>query len=109
MQRSIRRDSFLCQGHALTRHASQRMQQRALSPDVLREVLAFGREAHVRGTIIYAIGRKEVEYLRREGVDVSDARDVHVVCSEDGVVLTTYRNADFRSLRPGRQRSRRGS
>lgn len=109
MKRSIRHDSALCQGHALTRHASQRMQQRALSPDILREVLAFGREVRVRGAIIYALGRKEVESLRRDGVDVSDAKDVHVVCSEDGVVLTAYRNPDFRSLRQGRPRSRRTS
>lgn len=93
----------------MTRHAAQRMQQRALSPDVLREVLAFGREVHVRGAIIYAVGRKEVESLAREGVDIADAEDVHVVCGEDGTVMTAYRTPDFRSLRPGRPRSRRGS
>lgn len=109
MQRTARLKSALCQGHALTRHAAQRMQQRALSPDVIREVLAFGREVHVRGAIIYAVGRKEVASLRRDGVDLTDAEDVHVVCSEDGTVMTAYRNPDFRSLRPGRPRARGGS
>ena len=96
-------------GHAFTRHAQGRMQQRALSIDVIRDVLAFGREVRVRGATIYAIGHKEVARFGREGIDLSESEDVQVVCSESGVVMTVYRNHDFRGLRPGPRRRARAA
>ena len=108
MQHTIRIGPALCQGHALTRHAARRMQQRALSAETLREVIVFGREVHTRGATIYAVGRKEVAAARREGVDLSDAEHVHVVCTAEGAIKTAYRNRDFRDLRTGGPRTRRG-
>lgn len=95
-------------GHALTRHVQVRMRQRALSLRVIRAVLAFGREVHVRGATIYAVGHKEVEQFGREGIDLSAAENVHVLCTDAGDVMTVYRNADFRGLRP-RPRRRFGA
>lgn len=91
----------------LSRHAQERMDARALSAETISQVLRFGRAAHVRGATIYAIGRKEVRHFRRDGIDLSNAEGVQVVCSEDGVVITAYRNHDFRGLRPQRRRARR--
>ena len=109
MQRTLQLGMAICHGHALTRHAARRMQQRALSADMLREVLAFGREVHSRGATIYAVGRKEVAIARRDGIDLAGAEHVHVVCTAEGTVLTAYRNRDFRDLRSEPRRSRRRS
>jgi len=93
----------------LTRHAWERMGCRGLSPAKVRRVLNYGRVAHVRGATIYAVGRKEVERFAVDGVDLSDVEGVQVVCTDRGLVMTVYRNRDFRGLRPRRRRSSRRS
>ncbi len=92
--------------YSLTRHAWERMCGRGLSPSVVRLVLDYGRATHTRGATIFVVGRKEVERFKREGVELSAAEGVQVVCSETGAVLTVYRNRDLRGLRP---RSRRAN
>lgn len=92
-----------------SRHAWERMSGRGLSPDAIRRVIDFGRVAHVRGATIYAVGRKEVERFARDGIDLSDVEGIQVVCSECGVIMTAYRNHDFRGLRSNRRRGRRRS
>ncbi len=87
-------------GLALTRHAWQRMQERNISLHAAVEAFLYGRRAHVRGSVVYAIGRKEIAEARREGVDLSAEDGVQIVCSpRDEVVITAYRNRDFRGLR----------
>ena len=91
----------------LERHAEVRMQQRGLRRDAVEAVLTWGREAAVRGAVIFAIGRREIDAARRERVDLSDLHGVHVVCVH-GRVRTVYRNADLRGLRrDGGRRPRR--
>ena len=92
----------------LTHHAWARMCGRRLSTDVVRGVIAYGRMAYVRGATIYVVGRKEVGRFSRENMDLQGMQGVHVVCSKDGVVMTAYRNHDFRGLRPRSRRRRRG-
>jgi hypothetical protein len=47
------------------------------------------------------IGKKEIEWSRREGVDLSAHAGVHVLLScDDGSVMTVYRNWNLRRLRP---------
>ncbi len=89
-------------GYDLSQHAWQRMSGRGLSPDAIQRVINFGRVAYVRGATIYAVGRKESARFKREGIDLSDVEGVQAVCSEDGVIITVYRNRDFRGLRPRR-------
>lgn len=93
----------------LSRHAWERMSGRGLSPAAIRRVINFGRVAYVRGATIYAVGRKEVERFEQDGIDLADVEGVQVVCSDSGVIMTVYRNHDFRGLRPRRRRSRRRS
>ena len=69
-------------------------------------MLDYGRVAYVRGAKIYVIGRKEVESFLRKGIELADFEGIHVVCSPEGVVLTTYRNRDFRGLRSRGRRYR---
>lgn len=93
----------------VSRHAWQRMSGRGLSPEAIRRVINFGRFAYVRGATIYAVGRKEVERFERDGIDLSDVEGIQVVCSDSGVIMTAYRNRDFRGLRPRRRHARRRS
>ena len=90
-----------------TRHAWRRMCSRALSPSAVEAALTYGREAHVRGAAIFAIGRAEVVQYQRLGINLSAYEGVQVVCSPEGVVLTVYRNSNFRGLRPRRKRRSR--
>jgi len=79
------------------------MNARRLSRETVAQTLQYGREIHVRGAVIFAIGRKEVEHAKRFGVDLTRGEGVQVICSRDGGVMTVYRNRDFRSLRPRRR------
>ena len=92
----------------ITTHARMRMTARRISQTTLAAVIKYGRVAYVRGAKIYVIGRKEVKTFLRKGIELADFEGIHVVCSPEGVVLTTYRNRDFRGLRPrGRRYYRR--
>jgi hypothetical protein len=93
--------------YILTRHAWERMSGRGVSPAAVRLVLNYGRAAHIRGATIYAVGRKEVERFRQNGIELSAVEGVQVVCTDRGDVLTVYRNRDLRGLRPRSRRPRR--
>ena len=93
-------------GFDISRHAQQRMSERGISPDAISRVINFGRVAYVRGAMIFAVGRKEAERFKREGVDLSDLEGVQAVCSNSGTVMTVYRNHDFKGLRPRRKHFR---
>lgn len=96
------------QSQVITGHARMRMMARRISETALSAVMEHGRVVHVRGAKIHAIGRKEVTTFLCKGVELADFEGIHVVCSPEGAVLTTYRNRDFRGLRPrGLQHGRR--
>ena len=91
-----------------THHGRKRMTARGISETALSAVLEFGRMVYVRGAKIYVIGRKEVQSFLRKDIELADFEGIHVVCSLDGAIMTTYRNRDFRGLRPrGRRHCRR--
>jgi hypothetical protein len=94
-------DSF---GNLLTSHAAERLSTRGLSLASVDAAMTYGRVVHVRGADIHAIGRKEVEWFERDGIDLSPYEGLQVVCSSDGAVLTVYRNRDFRGLRSHHRR-----
>lgn len=90
---------------SLTNHALARMTTRAISRTAIEAALEFGRCVDIRGAQIFAIGRREVEALRREGIELADFEGTQVVVTDGGAVLTVYRNSDFRGLRERRRRS----
>lgn len=83
----------------LTEHARQRMTGRRISNEDVENVLLFGREIHTRGACIFVIGRKEVTKSLSQGIDLRRQEGIQVVCSNDGAVMTVYRNHDFSTLR----------
>lgn len=92
----------------LSDHAHRRMTGRRISTAAVQAALDHGRRSHVRGSLIFALGRREVTAAARRGLDLAEHAGVHVVCSPDGAtVLTTYRNQDLRGLKPRRRRRRR--
>jgi hypothetical protein len=90
---------------AITHHAEERMCERSISLDSVRRVLEYGRRVHTRGAVCYVVGRKEVYHHMKQGRDLRPAKNLHVVCGEDGAVITVYRNEDFRQLKPQRRRA----
>jgi hypothetical protein len=93
----------------LTRHARQRSAARRVGVAAIEAALEYGRVFHVRGAEIHVIGRKEVFRYRRRGVDLREYEGVQVVCQPGGgLILTAYRNRDFRGLRPRRRIPSRG-
>ena len=90
-----------CNAPILTNHALKRMVERAVSARAVEAALLHGRVYHVRGAEIHVIGRKEVLRHRKSGIDLADYEGTQVVCDPDGtVVVTAYKNRDFRGLRP---------
>ena len=88
----------------MTRHARDRMYERGLSLEVIGMALKFGRRIYTRGACIHVIGRKEVDQYRQRGIDLEDCHGLQVVCAtDDGHVITAYRNRNFRGLRPRRR------
>lgn len=84
----------------MTRHATLRIGNRRISLSDVAAVMCYGRSFHVRGAIVYAVGRKEMASCRGDGVDTDGIRGLQVICAPDsGEVITVYRNNDFRSLR----------
>ncbi len=83
----------------VTCHARSRMDSRRISIEAIETVLAYGRTVRVRGAEIYALGKKEVVWASRQGLDLRPFAGLQVVCGMDGGILTAYRNHDFRSLR----------
>jgi hypothetical protein len=92
----------------LSRHARLRTHARRFGVAAIEAALAYGRVVHVRGAKIHAIGRNEVLRFRPHGIDLRAFEGIQVVCRPgSGLVLTAYRNRDFRGLRPHRRRSTR--
>jgi hypothetical protein len=85
--------------YTFSQHALHKMHARRLSAEAVTTVLAYGRAAWTRGARIYAIGRREVERYRAQGVDLDPLEGVQVVTKPDGAILTVYRNRDLRGLR----------
>lgn len=87
--------------HILTNHALARMGERDIPAHAVEAALRHGRVYHVRGAEVHVIGRKDVLRHKKIGIDLAAYEGTQVVCAPDGgVVLTVYRNRDFRDLRP---------
>jgi len=84
----------------LSRHAGSRMGSRRISQDDVATVISYGRTYHVRGAVVYALGRQEAAICRKDGLKADRIEGLQVVCAtEDNTVITVYRNNDFSSLK----------
>jgi hypothetical protein len=85
----------------LTRHSERRMSQRGIGETDILMVLQYGRLLHSRGACIHVVGRKEIKEARKDKVYLEDIEGIHVISSNDGAVLTVYRNKKL-NLKNGR-------
>ena len=90
-------------GLLFTNHARNQMSARGFSPKAIKAAMQFGRITYIRGAMIYVIGKREVDHFQRKGIALYEYAGIHVVCSTtDNVIITVYRNHNFRNLRPKR-------
>ena len=85
---------------SLTEHARDRMLQRGICILAVFQTLAFGRISRGRGATIYAVGKKEVADLAKDGIDLSFCEGVHIVMTRRGLISTVYRNLSMPKLKP---------
>ena len=78
--------------YELSRHARWRMEERGIREGIIETVIRYGRCYFERGAEIYVVGSKEIRRHKKEGIDLSKLNGLHVVCAEDGTVMTAYRN-----------------
>ena len=105
----IARGVELIKSYVLTDHAWCRMTARGIPALAVNSALEYGRPVHLRGALVYALGRNEVARAASQGVELRDWEGVQVVCAPDQpVVLTVYRNRDFRRSLRERSRSHSG-
>jgi hypothetical protein len=83
----------------LTQHTIDQMNVRRISEQAVTSALIYGRAAWTRGARIFAIGNREIERFRGQGIDLEDLDGVQVVTKPDGTILTVYRNRNLRDLR----------
>jgi hypothetical protein len=92
----------------LTQHAEMRMSQRSIDLEQVQLVLNYGRLIHSRRARFYVMGRKEIKRLEKKGLEVGDLENIQIVVAEkSNLILTVYRNKDFRQIRPKHRRGRR--
>ncbi|MGY0193514.1 DUF4258 domain-containing protein [Leptothrix sp. BB-4] len=92
----------------LSHHAEVRMQQRGIRRNDIELAVQYGRRIHSKGLTYYVVGRKEVERHAQHGLDISSLSGLQVlVREEEGLVVTTYRNTDFRAIRTTARSKRR--
>ena len=95
------------EGFCLSQQAIKRMSQRAINPEQIQLALEYGRVIHSRHAKFYVIGKKEVQQLDKEGLDLRPMEGLQVVVNEKtNLVMTVYKNKDFRQIRPQRRRQR---
>lgn len=82
-----------------TRHAKKRMNQRGFNDNQISRVIKYGRIIFSKGVVWYVIGRKEVDFYKKEGVDLRDIEGVQLLTTADNVILTVYRNRDLSKIK----------
>lgn len=89
-------------------HAAKRMSKRGLFPWQIDLVIKYGRRVHSRRAVYYALGRREVSRYQEKMPELVGLESIQVVVnSEQEVILTVYRNHDFRKIRPCKRRHRK--
>ncbi len=74
----------------LTAHATQRMQQRAISHAALDTVLRWGAQIEQNGATVFFLGRRHLP-ADLAPADAARLEGTVAVVARDGAVLTTFR------------------
>lgn len=82
-------DPTLCE-QLFTTHATQRMQQRAISHAALDAVLRWGARIEQNGATVFFLGRRHLP-AELAPADAARLEGTVAVIARDGAVLTTFR------------------
>ncbi len=82
-----------------TTHAITRMAQRGFNDDQIALVLKYGRAIYAKRIVFHVVGRKEVAYFAKKGVDLRDVEGIQLLTKADGVLITVYRNHDLKNIK----------
>jgi hypothetical protein len=74
----------------LTKHAVQRMQQRAISPAALDIVLRWGARIEQNGATVFFLGRRHLP-AELAPADAARLEGTVAVIARDGALITTFR------------------
>lgn len=88
--------------YVITEHAERRMCGRRINTEMVNLVIAYGRIVHTKNAQFHVVGRREVEKYCKIGIDLRKVEGIHVVIgneAQDAVIITVFRNNDFRGLR----------
>lgn len=96
----------------LTEHAKIRAQQRNISEDAIEFAQEFGEMVRQCGCFVYFLGKRAVNRAHQRGLNLREWENTVVVLSDDGVVVTTYKQSGLKlgklSKRFKRHESRTG-
>ena len=87
----------------LTRHATRRMQQRAISPAALDAVLRWGTQIEQNGATVFFLGRRHLP-AELAPADAARLEGTVAVVARDGAVITTFRSRRLPSVMRRRPR-----
>ena len=82
-----------------TTHALTRMAQRGFNDDQIALVLKYGRVIYAKGIVFFVVGRKEVAFLAKQGVDLRAVEAIQLLTKPNGVLITVYRNHDLKKIK----------
>ena len=99
--------------YVFSAHARQRMAERRVTELEVDSVLRYGRVFYKAGARIYTVGRREALGLPLSERQRRSTEGIQVVLSDDGHVLSVYRNRNLHKLKlvsqSAERRVRRGS
>ncbi len=90
----------------LSKHATARMQQRAIDTNIVDLLLAHGAHFYSGGSEVYLLDRKTREYMQSHRVVpvnvLEKLRDAYIVVANDGTIVTAgHRHRRFLRDIPG--------
>jgi len=85
-------------------HAALRESQRGITSKQLTLAYRYGRIAESRRANFYVIGKKEILQHAKKEPALIEMEGLQLIVSNDGVILTAYKNKDLRKIRPYKKR-----
>jgi hypothetical protein len=76
----------------LTKHATMRRAQRAISSSAVAIAIQAGLQRQLDGCVVFFLGRRQLEGLKLEPQELERLEGVTVILSREGRVITTYKN-----------------